>query len=113
MEVPALDPVVISRIEVVFLFHPELKPKQIVDAGEITKVVAFVNAHRKGWQRPAFEAPMSQVIAWFFIGERQERGFGVGSNFFWTQPSSTQSASDDDRRAFLGALGVDETLLKP
>jgi hypothetical protein len=113
IEVPALNPNVVTRIEVVFLLRPELKPKEIVDPGEIANVVAFVNAHRRGWQKPAFEAPVSQVIAWFFIGERQERGFGVGSNFFWTQPSSTQSASDEDRKQFLQVLGLDEALLKP
>jgi hypothetical protein len=113
MEVSALNPDAVTRVEVVFQLRPELKPKEIVDSGEIAKVVAFVNAHRNGWQKPAFEAPISQVIAWFFVGERQERGFGVGSNFFWTQPNSTQAVSGEDRKTFLRALGLDETILKP
>jgi hypothetical protein len=104
VDVPALEPAKVTKIHVASGLAVS---QDIHDRTQIDKIVAFVNARPTGWQRPAFESPMSQVTVWFFVGERQERGFGVGCNFFWTQPDSTRDASDEERRIFLALIGLD------
>jgi hypothetical protein len=112
IETPALDGRAVTKIEI--FVHGGLTPyKEFNDPAEIAKVVTFVNAHRAGWSKPMFESPMSQVIAWFFIGTRQELGFGVESNFFWTPPNLSQGASHEDRKRLMETLGLDDALLGP
>lgn len=112
VELPPLDGRAVTKIEV--FVHGGLKPyEEINDPTEIGKVVTFVNAHRSGWSKTMFEAPMSQVIVWFFVRSRQDRGFGAGSNFFWTSPNLSQDASQEDRKRLMEILGLDEALLNP
>ena len=112
IETPTLDVGAVTKIEV--FVHGGLKPyREINDSAELAKLVAFVNLHRTGWSKPLFEGPMPQVIVWFFVGTRQERGFGAGSNFFWTLPNLSQEASREDRKRFMEVLGLDEALLNP
>jgi hypothetical protein len=84
--------------------HPSTK---ITDGGAITEIVAFVDAHRNGWDVPWSGVPVPIEVAEFYSGTEFKGSFGVGRDFLETQRDGrffSQSATSSEVSSFLKLL---------
>ena len=84
--------------------HPSTK---ITDGQAITQIVAFVDAHRNGWDVPWFGVPVPMEVAEFYNGTEFKGSFGVGKDFLETQRDGrffSQSATSGEASSFLKLL---------
>jgi hypothetical protein len=82
----------------------------ITDPKKISRIVMFVDSHRKGWEAPRYGIPVPAVTAEFFDGTEFKGHFGAGRGFFETQREGvfrSQDASPAEVHRFLALLGVD------
>ena len=88
--------------------------KRIEEAAEISRIVGFVDQHRKGWTVPSADIPIPRVHADFYDGGTFLAGFGVGRGFFETHHDGifmSKSASDSDEKKFLEIIGLSSAIL--
>lgn len=82
--------------------------KKITDSQRISRIVAFVDAHRSGWGTPWYGVPVPSVVVEFYDGTEFKGHFGVGKNFLETQRDNrgffSQSVTSDQVTTFLELL---------
>lgn len=82
--------------------------KKITDSQRISRIVAFVDAHRSGWGTPWYGVPVPSVVVEFYDGPEFKGHFGVGKNFLETQRDDSgffsQSVTSDQVTTFLELL---------
>lgn len=102
----------VTKIIVVTNEHKVIK--NISDLKQISKIVAFIDAHREGWDSPLAGVPVPSVILEFYEGEMFKGHFGVGNDFFETQREGiycSKSISEREEQEFLGLIEVDKELI--
>jgi hypothetical protein len=86
--------------------------KVITAPGEIARIVAFVNAHRGGWEAPWHGVPVPPIAAHLYKGDQIIGHFGVGENFFEAQfdarGSFSQAAAPADCEQFRRLLNLQD-----
>jgi hypothetical protein len=83
---------------------------EITEPQKVAEIVAFVDSHRSGWEKPWYGIPVPSVTAEFFSGAEFKGSFGAGDKFFETQREGSffsQNSSPSEIRHFLDLLGVD------
>ena len=92
--------------------------KTIVDPGQISKIVAFVDAHRSGWggSGDMYGVPVPRIILDFYDADNFKGHFGIGKGFVETQrvgAFASRSISEREAQEFLNLIGMsDESLLR-
>jgi len=88
--------------------------KRVENAAEISRIVSFVDQHRKGWMVPSGDIPIPRVHADFYDGPTFVAGFGVGRGFFETHRNGvflSKTASESDQKKFLELIGLSPGIL--
>jgi hypothetical protein len=81
----------------------------ISDEQSIRKIIEFVEARNKGWEKPLFGTPLPTINAEFYDGEDQQASFGIGKGAFETQRRDefwSKTATPDETGRFLDLLGI-------
>jgi hypothetical protein len=80
---------------------------QITDGQAVSRIVAFVDSHRTGWEKPWYGTPVPVATAEFYSGTDFKGSFGVGENFLEAQRDGgffSQNAAPAEVRRFLDLL---------
>ena len=88
---------------------------KISDPADLSRMVAFVDAHRDNWGTPWFGVPVPTVEVQLFDGQQPRASFGAGKDFFETQRDGaffSRRASPGEIQGFFDAANVDDEMLK-
>lgn len=100
----------ITRVEVrARLAGHDTAVGSIVEPNRITRIVAFVNARRAGWEQPWAGVPVPTVVAEFYRGSEFMGHVGSGASFLETQREgdfASRPASTEEVAEFNALLGI-------